>query len=190
MIPKAIEQAERHYLTAVKSADELRSAKSFDDAMSAWSSFLSASSTIYAKLEQGAKGCSKSEPWFGTKRVLRKSDPLLRYILVSRNVDTHGIEDVTIKSSDNPFLNFNEMVPVVVSFDDDETGLPVELDAICAGPTLKLNRVECKRYGAADPPGVHLGKDVPFGRDYPHAVAKLALEYLRSLIDEAKRLPS
>jgi hypothetical protein len=53
------------------------------------------SSTIYSKLEQGAKGCGPSDAWFGRKKYDRKTDPLLRYIHHARNADEHGLEAVT-----------------------------------------------------------------------------------------------
>jgi hypothetical protein len=189
MNPKAVEQAENHFLAAEKAVGELKSAKSFVEAKNAWSAFLAASSTIYAKLEQGKKGFPKSEPWFGRIKHVRLSDPLLRYILVARNVDTHGLESVTSEFKDNSFLKFNEVLPIkVVVPPDNGEAEGRELDAVIAGPTIKLAKVVCKKYGAADPPDSHLGNPVPYGRDFPYQVAVVALAYLRSMIDEAAKL--
>lgn len=189
MNPRAVEQAEHHYVAAQKAVEELKNAKSFVEAKIAWSAFLAASSTIYAKLEQGKKGYSRSEPWFGRIKHTRKSDPLLRYILIARNVDTHGIEPVTSEFEGNKFMNFNQMDygKLVLLSESGEPDGP-EIDAVVAGPTIKLCKVECKIAGVVEPPTTHLGNPVPFGADFPYHVAITASVYLRSIIDEAKEL--
>ena len=71
----------------------LDAATALADMHSAWWGFLLAADGIYSKLEQGANGNRKSEPWFGKVKHLRKTDPLLSYIHQARNSDEHGIDD-------------------------------------------------------------------------------------------------
>lgn len=191
MNPAAIEQATIRLQRAEKALADLKSAKYFDDAETAWSDFLLASSGIYSKLEQSSKGYTRSEPWFGAEKSLRKTDQLLRYIHFARNADEHGIEFVTEQSLDNLNLNFNERHPVQVQRIDQTTFEPEGdlIDAVLAGPTIKLVRVYDRRFGDfADPPEVHLGKVVPFGSSFPHDVGDAALSYLRSMVARAKIL--
>lgn len=192
MNPAAIEQAKTRLQKAEKALADLNAAEYFDDAESAWSDFLLAASGIYSKLEQGAKGYAKSEPWFGAEKSLRKKDPLLRYIHFARNSDEHGIERVTDRSLANMNLKFNERHPMRAQRLDKETEQPVgdPFDVVVAGPTIKLVRVSDTRFGDfADPPETHLGRVVPFGSSFPHDVGKVALEYLRSMIARAEALP-
>jgi hypothetical protein len=65
---------------AERALDEFREATSYAAAESAWTDLLLASGTFFSKLEQGAKGASSSEYWFGLKKHQRKTDPVLRYI--------------------------------------------------------------------------------------------------------------
>lgn len=193
MNPAAIEQAKSRLLKAEKASFDLKAASSFEEAESAWSDFLLAASGVYSKLEQGAKGYSKSEPWFGVEKRLRKTDPLLRYIHFARNSDEHGIELVTSRSTDNPNLPFNHRAPFKMQRLDQTTMQPVgeAFDVVMAGPTIKLVRVQDKRFGDfCDPPRTHLGNNVPFGTDFPHDVAETAIGYLRLMIERAEKLPT
>lgn len=191
MNPDAVEQAETRLLKAEKALAELRATEYFDDAENAWSDFLLAASGVYSKLEQGAKGYSKSQPWFGREKNLRKTDPLLRYIHFARNADEHGIERVTEQSVDNIDLKFNERKVIQFRKIDTITNEPISdlQDAILAGPTLKLIRVHDRRFGDfADPPETHLGKPTAFGSSFPDELGDLALAYLRDMIERAANL--
>ena len=172
---------------------DLKAAEYFDDAESAWSDFLLASSGIYSKLEQGAKGYPKSEPWFGIEKNLRKTDPLLRYLHFARNADEHGIERVTDRSLDNLNLKFNERQPMKMQRLNQETHDPEgePIDVVVAGPTIKLVRIYDRRFGdSADPPETHLGNAVPFGSSFPDEVGEVAIMYLRAMIERAEILPN
>ena len=193
MNPTAIEQAKSRLQKAEKALSDLKAAEYFDDAEGAWSDFLLAASGIYSKLEQGAKGYAKSDPWFGAEKSLRKKDPLLRYIHFARNADEHGIERVTDRSLDNLNLKFNERRHMKMQSVDQITHKPVgdEIDCVIAGPTIKLVRVNDRRFGDfADPPETHLGQTVPFGASFPDSIGNVALGYLRSMIERAEALPN
>ena len=94
MHSRAIEQAEIRLDRVRASTETLCLAKSYKELEIAWIDFLSASSTIYSKLEQGAKGFGKSEAWFGRKKNERRTDELLRYNHHARNSEEHGIDEV------------------------------------------------------------------------------------------------
>jgi hypothetical protein len=192
MNPNAIEQAKVRLQKAEKALADLKAAEYFDDAESAWSDFLLAASGIYSKLEQGAKGYPKSEPWFGVEKNLRKTDPLLRYIHFARNADEHGIERVTEQSLDNLNLKFNERQHFKMQRLNEATQEPEgePIDAVLAGPTLKVVRVYDRRFGDfADPPETHLGNIVRFGSSFPDEVGEVAIQYLRLMIERAEKLP-
>jgi hypothetical protein len=183
----AVEQAKSRLLKAEKSLDAMKAAKSVGDAEEAWTDFLLASSTIYSKLEQGAKGCSKSVPWFGRKKNERRSDPLLRYLHFARNSAEHGIERVAATSPpnwsyDGRPLGFNERVPIKWQRTDDLTRQPIgeQMDGVLAGPTLKPIRCHDRRFNDfCDPPSTHLGNEIVY-RDFINDLAQTALPYLRT----------
>ena len=191
MNPNAIEQARSRLQKAERALATLKAAEYFDDAENAWSDFLLAASGIYSKLEQGAKGFPKSEPWFGVEKPLRKTDPLLRYIHFARNADEHGLERVTEQSLENLNLKFNERHLYKARRINKDTNEPEgeEFDVAVAGPTLKVVRVYDRRFGDfADPPETHLGKPVQFGTSFPDQIGDVAVEYLRSMIERAEKL--
>ena len=188
---EAIEQAKIRLQKAEQALSALRSAEYFDDAEIAWSDFLIACAGIYSKLEQGAKGFPKSEPWYGTEKNLRKKDPLLRYLHFARNADEHGIERVTDRSIDNLNLKFNERQHKQMRLVNQQTHDPIgdPIDVIVAGPTIKLIRIYDKRFGDfADPPQTHLGCPTAFGSTFPDELGDLAITYLRSMIGRAEKL--
>lgn len=191
MNPSAIEQAEELYENATQAILALKAAASHKEADKAWLTFLAASQTIYSKLEQGAKGFPKSEPWFGRQKQLRKKDPLLRYLHFARNSNEHGIERVTARSNANAQLKFNERHPFKMRRLDQETLQPVgdPIDVVVAGPTIKLVRVYDRKHGDfCDPPAEHLGRTLPNGRDFPLDCGVAALTYFKLMLAEAKAL--
>lgn len=69
MKPVAIERAREHLVLAREAAAVLTPDDGFKAYAEAWSQFLSQASRFYSKMEQGAKGCGKSEAWFGKKNA-------------------------------------------------------------------------------------------------------------------------
>lgn len=189
----AIEQAKARLSKAERALEALRAAARIEEAEEAWTDFLLAASTIYAKLEQGAKGYGKSQGWFGRKKKERKDDPLLRYLHFARNSDEHGIERVAATTKDNTWqgrkLKFNERIPVKAALEDRTTGKPEKwLDAVVAGPTLRPIRVHDRRYGDhCDPPKTHMGKEISY-HGFLDGLATVAIGYLRGLVAEAESL--
>jgi len=190
----ALEQAEARLKKAERALEELDKATSFAASKDAWSDFLSACGTIYSKLEQGAKGCGKSEGWFSHKKALRKTDPLLRYLHFARNSDEHSIVPITSEYPDQPSqgstLRYNERRPVDVWLHYKGSPEPKKTEAFVSGPAVRLIRVYDRRFDDFyDPPRFHLDELLPCGGTYPADVAKVAASYLRTLLDEAKELP-
>ena len=195
MVPAAIDQAKQRLSKAEKSLNELLGSTDFRQAESAWVDFLISTSSIYSKLEQGAKGYPKSEPWFGRKKNERRSDPLLSYLHHARNSSEHGIALTVGETPPNMdglgrSLKFNERTELFkFQAHDPQTGeLKAEGEALFAGPTLKPVRVTDVRFGDVfEPPRSHLGKDIPFC-DFADGLARQALIYFSSLIAEAETL--
>ncbi len=204
MKSSAIDHAEERLRRAKASYESLLKAKNFQEAEDAWSDFLLAANTIYSKLEQGAKVCNKSKPWYGQKKAIRRKDPLLSYLHYARNTDEHAIARVTECSPGSQTLYikpvFGERRLCSLTKVDQITlqpeGLPV--DAIMDGPRLKCVRANDDRYGDfRDPPDKHLGKPIfcPEAKDilggtYPDILAAIMITYLEKLISEARQLPA
>lgn len=197
MDTSAVEQAMKRLAKAEKSAMDLANATNLDDAEEAWTDFLIAVSTIYSKLEQGAKGSPKSEPWYGKKKKERKSDPLLRYLHFARNSNEHGIERISSVTPpnwdvDNAPLKFNERRQYKAQFIDKTTKEPTGnlIDVVIAGPTLKPIKVTDSRFNdECDPPTTHLGNEIEFA-DFIDKLAHAAMPYFRNMLQEAETLSS
>lgn len=199
MDPKAIQQAEQRFSKAENAFERLCVASCSRTTQDAWSDFLSSASTVYSKLEQGAKTNGRSSAWFGQKKYERKSDPLLSYIHQARNSDEHGIEEVTQTRTQQHLVGEVGGLSVSVSTSDDGTfsdfvgvlpdGKRVPISTY-KSQTVRLVAVTNTRFGDTfDVPRSHFGEELPDVLD-PAYVAGLAISYLKNLIDEARGLAS
>lgn len=192
MDPRAVEQAAIKLAKAEAAIARLLSADNYQTAEDGWMDFLQAASTVYSKLEQGAKGAGKSRTWFGLKKKQRRDDPLLRYLHFARNAEEHGVEPVTERdpASGERALGFGKREDFIGEI-RDASGTVVAKDLVVAmfGPTIRLVRAHDRRFGDfCDPPASHLGQRIQFHDLRPGEVGKLGLTYLRMLIDEARAL--
>ena len=190
MSPSAVEMASARYRKAERSLEALNASTNFADAEEAWTDFLLAVSAIYSKLEQGAKGHPKAEPWFGKVKHERKTDPLLRYLHFARNADYHGLKRVTQKNPGQTALGFepgfNERQPLKIARVAAPGELPIEpmMDAWVMGPHLTLIRAVDTLHGDyADPPQTHLGNKID--HRYPLEAGAAAMPYLGSVLEAA-----
>jgi len=160
-----------------------------------WSEFLQAASGIYNKLEQGAKGCPKSEGWYGRKKHDRKKDPLLMYLKEARATDHHGIMGTTMVRFAAKIDGRTQGVKLSQGQDGMATLQPTDPSKPFEGfpPEVVLKAVKNGLYGDTFmPPKEHLGKQITSGpNDLPSAmeVSRLGLAYLEGLFVEATKLP-
>ncbi|HUO21439.1 MAG TPA: hypothetical protein VMU59_02870 [Caulobacteraceae bacterium] len=187
----ALAQANQRLKAAQEALSRLNMADSYPSFVRAWSDFLVAANGIYAKLEQGAKGCGKSEAWFGRKKHDRKKDQLLCYLHHARNADEHGIEPVTSNAS-SIAVGGNGVIRRA-SFDWHEDGSPnIQIDA---DPGINIViEAKGKLIGIYDhgdaypPPEVHLC--VKISDASPKGVGALAIAYFETILYEADQLPA
>jgi hypothetical protein len=208
----AISQAHERLNRAQDALQAMERANNFYDVQQAWTDFLTAANTIYSKLQEGAKGCGKSEPWFGRQLHARRSDPLLRYIHFARNADEHGIAPITavhlgsVSVAPEALQRGGTLKFIrTVGTEIGEDGKPrpmvkftVENNLGPASgpkpkvyiqqPHVRLISVHDSRFGVScDPPQEHLGEPLP--DQSPQTVANLALIALSRMITEAYELP-
>lgn len=196
MDARAVEQAKEQLERAEQALETLKAADDYKPAERAWADFILAASTVYSKLEQGAKSDGKSNGWFGRKKKERKDDPLLRYLHFARNGEEHGIDRVVARVAGNKtgfkekLLKFGERIPVKVrTVDKNRTPTGPEVDASLDGPSIKLVRVYDRRFNDhCDPPKEHLGERVSYSGTVPSQVGELGLAYLKALVGEAEAL--
>ncbi|WP_374614722.1 hypothetical protein [Sphingorhabdus sp.] len=198
----ALDKAAGHLELAKEAVHQMAGATNFKTYEMAWQDFLSQASRFYSKLEQGSKGCKKSEPWFGGKKHERQKDPLLSYIHHARNCEEHTIDytaSMTADSivgkmeNDKPFnIRFQYMVDDkgrqhfrnIEAKDGDGNDVPIEI----VNPKLVLLQVHEKRINKKfDPPEMHRSK--PIVDTTPRGIARLGVSYLEDLLDEARKLP-
>lgn len=190
----ALSQAEARLKKARIALAKLDPSAEYATFADAWSDFLLASNGVYSKLEEGAKGCGRSEGWFGRKKHGRKNDALLSYIHHARNEDEHGLEQSTWRRGTAevfaPLSGYIKNLIITMNPDgsvemegDDESVAAVRVSA-----RARLKAVIDQRYkDRFEPPAEHLGK--PLGDIFPEDVARLFLTYLEGLIAEAGKLP-
>ncbi len=198
----ALSKAADHLELAKAAAEKLDLASGPKAYSRAWSDFLSQSSRFYSKLEQGAKGCKTSEPWFGRKRHERRKDPLLSYIHHARDTDEHGLDYVVAETGSRLNVHMAEGAERInTSFEmmvdsqgkvhirNPQTTTPESVSAMeLVEPRMELVIVKDNRFNDSfHPPSMHLDRPIVFNS--PATVANLMIAYLSMLLDEAATLP-
>jgi hypothetical protein len=189
MNPVAIEQATLRLAKATEAVERLKAARSFRETSQAWTDFLIAASTIYSKLEQGSKDYGRSSAWFGRVKRLRKVDPLLSYIHHARNSDEHGIDEVLSMGNRlrTSFGEFTINVPAeMILIQETNKSGKITRREVSGEAVVALYSVRDNRYNDEfHPPTEHLGQPLNEFMS-PVNVAELALDYIGSLLEEAK----
>lgn len=186
---EAIEQSKIRLARAKSAAWVIQNGLEPQVISEAWWTFLVCASAIYSKLEQGAKGCGKSQAWYGRKKQERKKDELLSYIHHARNSEIHGLDVSGVGHGiDVRAARGCEVIR-------DETGAWVglnveqgrEVSVKVVPPGLVLKQVKDERYGDFfDPPLMHRG--MPIQEPVAESLVGLAYEYLEKMVREAERL--
>lgn len=186
MLVVAVVRAGERLERARNALDAFSGSSSYSEAEEHWRDFLLAASSIFAKLEQGAKGNGLSQSWFGRQRRFRKTDATLRYLHHARNCDEHGLELVTERRPDGgQKQRFGERTEWTIRTLDEKTGEqgpPVK--AWMYGPHVRLAKV-IDRGVTYFPP-----KEVATPTGDPEALGRHALSLLERMLSEAAALPS
>jgi hypothetical protein len=196
----AIDKAEDHLAIAREALEQLHLVNGYKSYERAWSEIIAQLSRFYSKLEQGAKGCATSEPWFGQIKKARGSDPLMSYIHHARNSDEHGLDHITQRRADSMTLGFPATTEVKVGFEmmiDDKGAMHVwnpTVDSPNGGinsveivnPRVELVSVKDRGVVYA-PPQMHDAK--PIVDRSPAGCARLAIGHLERLLSKARKLP-
>lgn len=189
MKEEAVRQAEDRLARAEEGLARLKAAESAKEMEQGWHTLIGAAGTVYSKLEQGAKGSGKSEPWFGRRKKERNDDPLLRYVHHARNSSEHSIEKIVHKTewAVSVPISPTGWTKVGVRAGPGNTAIPFsnQAEMIVTGPEMALVSVTNRgvRY---DPPTEHLGQ--PLVSQEPGDVGDRLIEYLREMIAEARAL--
>jgi hypothetical protein len=191
MKESALKQAKQRLAAARAALAEIERADSLSRMEAGWHDLLVAGSTIYAKLEQGAKGCRLSEMWFAKRKNERKSDALLNYAHQARNSAEHSIEEVAQGAEISVSMTGADLMSGgsfgLVQMPDGQlvpatTGDPTKLRV--RGRHVSVVSVR-NRGVTYDPPTMHLG--VPVSHD-PDDVGRHLLRYLDAMISDADTL--
>lgn len=190
MKKEALKQARERLEKAQQALRTLKEARSLQEMRDQWHDLLLAASTVFSKLEQGAKGCGQSEAWFGKRRKERKDDPLLRYVQQARNSAEHSLQDLTSGTEISVSMRAGDikagqsfglrrlpdgtMVPAT-------TGDPTKMQI--RGRQIRLVPVQ-NRGVEYNPPNEHLGQPVSNLAD--DVGSKLVL-YLEAMLTEAAK---
>ena len=95
MRPEGIAAASRETKRAYRAYRRILTARSFEAADDAWVDFLNHAGKVYAKLKAACYGHPLDFGWYGKQLDERAKDPLLLYIHMARNCDTHRLEGIT-----------------------------------------------------------------------------------------------
>jgi hypothetical protein len=83
---------------AKQSLTELKSSKDFKHFEDKWRDLLNYLEKCWIKSERECQHVkNKFEPWQGTFKALRRSDPLLKYLKQARDSDNHSVQEIIDK---------------------------------------------------------------------------------------------
>lgn len=198
----AIEKAKDRLSSAKARLKDLEAAKDYVSARRHWYDFLLSSNAVFSVLEQGAKSFGQSMAWFGEKKNLRRTDPLLSYLWHARNADEHGVPSVTeleqqkmvLMANGKPVAAIEAMKRAEGKGEFQGTFQPLggsepdlrNVNEIRVYPDrAKLIRVTDRGVGY-DPPNSHLRDAID--EPGPITVATLMVAHVERLISEAEQL--
>ena len=190
----AVKAASENLKRAETALHDIEAAQTLAEVETAWSDFLTAAGRVFTKLEQGAKSNGKSNAWFGRKKHERRTDPLLQYVHHARNADEHGLAEVTERTAPALALGVG---PGAWRF-DGTVGPEMQMKVTAMGGQVPGK----SKFVEVVPSKVRLVKVIDRGVSYdppvdpqtkqtllPNEVAKLALDYIGRMIQEAGKLP-
>ncbi|MBL8565783.1 MAG: hypothetical protein JNM89_08710 [Hyphomicrobiaceae bacterium] len=184
MYKEGIEKAADRLRKMRLAVDAMKTAKDWQSMADAWQSFLMAAGSFYSVIEQASKANNQAREWFGRRKHVRKTDPLLRYIHHARNTKDHGCQRVFEPASTKLSLLTKGASVRLRSDGRNWIAENIQGDVKFANNTIKLVRVEDERFGDHfDPPTHHLNQQLQ-NASALH-VAELALTYLEAMLSEA-----
>jgi hypothetical protein len=185
MDKKAIDAARTEYIRASDSLGKVATTKDFSTLETHWASFLVSAGRIFTKLEQGAKGSSKSRVWWDKQLQQRRTDPLLRYLWQARNADEHTLQRTNQlqPGSAKVVEPKKEDVAALERAMEKETRPWVPLGLGEWTPEHVAPLPVTNRGVHYDPPNEHLGK--PITNSSPAHLGGLALAYFEAMLNEA-----
>ncbi len=198
MKPAAIEKARARLRNAKRAIADIEKCTDYHEFTDLWYTFLTSNKAIYTALNKGAKNNPQSRQWMGGKARQRKEDQLLQYLFQARDDDEHGLNQVTERKPGHlaigkaaPGFSKSIHIKSLIIEDGKVSGevesmdnKPVLIESTPPHPILAT--VHGRGNVSFVPPAEHLGHSLP--DQSPLTVAKLAITYMESLIDEAETL--
>lgn len=195
MDPQAIYVALSRIRVAERAIESLRTSTG-QDFQDHWFVFLTAFKSVYTALQEGAKGRPKSLQWMGGRNRERRNNRLLQYLYVARNDEEHGLNLSVMEALGGIIVETDGTTaddPVVVWLNPEtgrveayrESGQPVTV-LLQHGPGPLLRAVKDRDGTVVQPP-----PDPKSGEALclPVTAAEVGLSHIRSLVEEAERIP-
>jgi hypothetical protein len=182
-------QSRRHLENARQALAQMERANSFEAYEFAWRQFLQELNKIWKKVELECKKHPKFSGWRSKYADLRKTDPVLSYLLHARNSDEHTLTEITKRTPGSiSILPPPETGSVYIRSLTVHQGR-IEYDGSPAifqvtNPSVQLERV-FDRGVWYDVPTQHLGNEL---RDTsPHGVAQSAIAFYADYVAGAEK---
>lgn len=193
---EAFTQALKELGRAQKCMDAMEASKDYEEFSEHWRMFLGHVDRAFNKLSYAGKVGGRLQTRIGLITSDRRNDNLLHYLMIARNVDEHGISEITTVREDiQLFLNFENV--------RDPNGWGVTFK-VAEGGKLEFSEIRNIEAGSApvgvnlipvydgrakrtvDIPARHMG--VAIVDRSPAGIGKLALKYYKDKITDLERL--
>lgn len=181
------EKLRRPLRKAERAVDELDRARSFDEALEAWSDFLIYWRRCFNRCDAWGKRRLGRDAWHQLAGHVQ-SDPVLVYLWEARNADEHGLADVASQVDKGIQITSVGSIYIqnVVAYADDVL-IDYTPNAPGSHPVVTLNLAGLRMEAILDRgreiapvPTSHKGE--PLELVSPPVLARLGLEYIQSLV--------
>src|SRR5262245_43084477 len=185
-------RASKRELRAAKTAlERMRVTQSLDEFVTEWQTFIERLEKVWVKVERECQPFrTKFEPWQGTFKATRKSDPLLRYLYQSRHGDQHTVQIVMGVIVPVMSLTLPPLGSAARKLDQEKGTLTItagdnDIQYKVLQPQPRLFLVPITNQGNQyEPAKEHLG--VPFDGTDPILAAENGLAFYQNFLQQAE----
>lgn len=191
MTASSLRAAERELETAERALQRMQASNSLEEFEDEWRVYLGAIEKSWAKVERACQEFKNQfQPWQGSYKQLRKSDPLLKYLYHARHSDQHSIQEFVENKQPEYTMSIGQIIPGPPTKMTDpfgnsitfQAGRPSKIKHTSLPQRIELLPVlNSKRW--YQPPVKHLDQVIEWPA--PVTVAEIGLGFYRTYLNKA-----
>lgn len=178
-------KARREIEAAYEHISKMENAKTLDEFQSHWEKFLNSISRAWDKTKNHFKNHKDWNKINSKYKNMKNNDPLLKYLKIARNIEYHGVKDITEHRPPTTTIFSVPPKPGIKQFDGSvihpaQDLLRIRLD----GPKIVLITLEDNGH-TYHPPTIHRGE--PIDPKNVVSLARKAADFYQEVLNTAER---